>query len=60
MNQSPLFLEDRTKYLILLNGKLKPAWLMGEKFVLADSSGGVFVEGAEVVERLGSEKELFK
>ena len=56
MKQKPLFLEDRTKYLVKHKKTTAKAWYMGGLFIF-DSYG--IAENVEVLERIGNEKELF-
>jgi hypothetical protein len=57
MNQPPLFLEDKCKYIVKHNGNINTAW----------HSFGVFTfnnyrqeKNCDVLERIGTPKEVFK
>ncbi len=54
--QAPLFLEDRTRYLVKHQGNIAECWYMGGLFVF-DSYG--IAKEVEVLERLGNEQERF-
>lgn len=49
--------EHRVKYLIDVHGSPVSAWFMGGKFILDNYH---IVEDAEIIKRIGSEKEIFK
>ena len=56
MNQLPLIIEDRCKYIVLVNGKKVEAWFFGGIFT---SMSYAQLKDCEIIERLGNEKEMF-
>ena len=56
MNQQPLFLEDRTRYLVKVKNKTGKAWFMGGVWCFDNYA---VESNVEVLERIGNEKELF-
>lgn len=56
MSQQPLFIEDRTKYLVKHGKTVTTAWRMGGLWIFP--SYGIAKE-VEVLERLGNEDEIF-
>lgn len=60
MNQPSFnFIEpvDRTRYLVVHNGKLNNAWFMGGLFIFDNYRQE---KDCEIIERIGNELELFK
>lgn len=56
MFQLPLIIEDRCKYLVLVNGRKVEAWHFGGVFT---SMSYAQLKDCEIIERIGNEKELF-
>ena len=54
--QPPLFLEDRTRYLVKYKSKVVKVWYMGGLFI---SDNYHTAKDLEVLERIGNEKEIF-
>ena len=57
MRQAPLFIEDRTRYLVKSKGKTAMAWCMGGRWCFDNYA--VLVD-VDVLERIGNERELFE
>ena len=49
--------KDRTKYLVKFRGQEREAWYMGDTFIF---NNYYQTKEATIIERLGSEEEVFK